>query len=144
MERTSMLLLVLKTSNYYLCVKIICVNQERWCSGDSSHGQARGFPRHRFYDKSKMKVTKSYNALSVDNDKLIRINLSDDQKKLYQSISTPDCPLFIESKVIDNNRVEITKVHNINDSDNIYSLLNFVRNTLLIIISLVIIISIFL
>ena len=26
------------------------MNQERWCSGDSSHGQARGFPRHRFYD----------------------------------------------------------------------------------------------
>ena len=26
------------------------MNQERWCSGDSSHGQARGFPRHRYYD----------------------------------------------------------------------------------------------
>ena len=95
-------------------------------------------------DKSKRKATKSYNALSVDNDKLIQINLSDDQKKLYQSISTPDCPLFIEAKVIDNNRVEITKVHNINDSDNIYSLLNFARNTLFFIIILVIIISIFL
>ena len=42
--------MVSKISNYYLCVKIICVNQERWCSGDSSHGQTSWFHRHRFYD----------------------------------------------------------------------------------------------
>ena len=45
-----MLLLVSKISNCCPCVKTICVNQERWCSGDFSHGQAHGRNRHRFYD----------------------------------------------------------------------------------------------
>jgi hypothetical protein len=62
----------------------------------------------------------------------------------FQYSLEEESEMFIEAKVIDNNRVEITKVHNINDSDNIYSLLNFARNTLFFIIILVLIISIFL
>ena len=95
-------------------------------------------------DRTGQKVTRSYTVLSVDNDRLVSINLSDDQEKLYKSINTPDCPLFIEAKIIGDNNVEITDVHNINDSDNIYSPLSFARDTLTFIVVLVIILSNFL
>ena len=82
-------------------------------------------------------------CLVVDNERGIPISLTAEQNKIFNNIKSIDNPLYLEAKIIDGNKVEITKVHNIYDSDTIYYKLMVVRRCFVIIfiISLIILVS---
>lgn len=87
---------------------------------------------------------REYSAmLNVDNEGDIPISLTDEQNKIFNNIKSIDNPLYLEAKIIDGDKVEITKVHNIYDSDNIYYKFMIARRcfAVIFIISLIILLS---